>query len=130
MAAKSNYLNASLLNAVLRNVAYLSPTTVYVALNTTASTATTPGTEDSDTNYARQAVTFGAPSTNSVANSGALAFYGAGRVAGSATIVEAAIYDAFALGNELYWGALSVNKTVGTGDTASIGIGALTVTET
>lgn len=128
MAAKSQFLNQSVLNAVLRNVSY-SNASVFVALNTTASTPTVPGTEDVDTNYARIAVTFGAPVGSTTSNTGTLAFYGAGRAAGSATIVEAAVYDALTVGHELYYGALSVNKTVGTGDTASFAIGALSVTE-
>lgn len=129
MAAKSEFLNQSVLNAVLRNVSYTSPATVYCALNTTTSTPTVPGTEDADANYARIATTFAAPSGSSVSNSGVLNFYGAGRAAGSATIVEAAIYDALAAGNELYYGSLAVAKLVGTGDTASFSASSLTVTE-
>lgn len=129
MAAKSQTLNQALLNAVLRNVAYTSPTTVYCALNTSTSTPTVPGTEDSDANYARVAVTFAAPVGSSVTNSGTVSFYGAGRAAGSATIVEAAIYDLITGGNELYYGSLAVSKTVSTGDTASFAASALTVTE-
>jgi hypothetical protein len=129
MAAKSQYLDQALLNSVLRATAYVSPTTVYVALNTSASTPTVPGTEDVDANYARVAATFGAPVGATVSNSTSLAFYGAGRAAGSATIVEAAIYDALTSGNELYYGALAVSKTVSTGDTLSFAAAALSVTE-
>lgn len=129
MAAKSQFLDQALLNGVLRNTAYSPAATVYVALNTTASTPTVPGTEDSDANYARIAVTFSAPVGATVSNSGTLAFYGAGRAAGSATIVEAAIYDALTVGHELYYGALAVSKTVATGDTLSFAAAALSVTE-
>ncbi len=129
MAAKSQYLDQALLNAVLRNTAFTSPTTVYVALNTTASTPTTPGTEVVDANYARIAVTFGAPVANTVSNTGTLAFFGAGAAAGPYTIVEAAIYDALTLGHELYYGSLAVSKTVNAGDTLSFAAAALSVTE-
>lgn len=129
MAAKSQFLDQALLNGVLRNTAYTPAATVYSALNTTASTPTAPGTEDVDANYARIATTFSAPVGATVSNSGTLAFYGAGRAAGSATIVEVAIYDALTLGHELYYGALAVSKTVNTGDTLSFAASALSVTE-
>ncbi len=129
MAAKSQYLNQALLNGVLRNTAYTPAATVYVALNTTASTPTTPGTEVVDANYARQPVTFGAPVGSTVSNSGTLAFFGAGSAAGPYTIVEAAVYDALSGGHELYYGALAVSKTVNAGDTLSFAAAALSVTE-
>jgi hypothetical protein len=129
MAAKSQYLDQALLNAVLRNTAYSSPATVYVALNTTASTPTTPGTEVVDSNYARQAVTFGPPSGGTVSNTGTLAFFGAGAASGPYTIVEAAIYDDVSIGHELYYGSLAVSKTVNAGDTLSFAAAALSVTE-
>jgi hypothetical protein len=129
MAAKSRYLSNQVLNAVLVATTYTSPLAVYTALNTTASTPTTPGTEDSDGHYARIATTFSPSTLGTTANSGALAFYGAGRQAGSATIVEAAIYDQLAGGNELYYGSLAVPKTVSVGDTLSFSIGALSVAE-
>jgi hypothetical protein len=131
MAAKTQTLNQGILNYWLRNLA-IAPAqaiTVYVALNTTASSPTVPGAEDADANYARMAVTFAAPVGSSVANVGTISFYGAGRAAGSATIVEAAIYDDPLAGNELYYGAISPSKVVGTGDTASFIGSALTVTE-
>lgn len=129
MAAKSQFLNQALLNGVLRNTAYVPAATVYCALNQTASTPTSPGTENADANYARQAVTFSAPVGSTVSNSGTLAFFGAGAAAGPYTIVEAAIYDALTLGNELYFGALAVSKTVNSGDTLSFAAAALSVTE-
>jgi hypothetical protein len=129
MAAKSQFLNQALLNAVLRNVAYSSVATVYAQLNTTTSTPTVPGTADADANLVRVAATFSAPVGSTVSNSGTMSFYGAGRAAGSATIVEVAIYDALTVGNQLYYGSLTASKTVGTGDTASFVAAALTVTE-
>jgi len=127
MAAKSQYLDQAVLNGVLRNIAYTPVATVYTALNTTASTPTVPGTEVVDANYARIATTFSAPSGATVANSGTLAFFGAGAASGPYTIVEAAIYDA--LGHELYYGSLAVSKTVNAGDTLSFAASALSVTE-
>lgn len=58
----SNYLSAALLNAALRNTAFTPPPTVYIALYTSDPTAADTGTEVSGGAYARQAITFGAPS--------------------------------------------------------------------
>lgn len=132
MAAKSRTLSNSFLNAALTAVSYAGPATVYTALNTTASTATAPGTEDVDTTYARIPTTFSTATTGTTSNTGILAFYGAGRtgnVTPSATIVEAAIYTALTGGTELYFGALAVPKTVAVGDTLSFAALALSITE-
>ena len=129
MAAKSQFLDQAVLNGVLRNSAYTPAATVYAALNTTTSTPTVPGTEVVDANYMRIAVTFAAPVGASVANSGTLAFFGAGALGGPYTIVEVAIYDALTVGHELYYGNLAVSKTVNTGDTLSFAASALSVTE-
>ncbi len=130
MAAKSQSLNQAILNAVLRATAGPLPYgIVYAALNTSSSSPTVPGTEVSDANYARIAVTFSAPSGSSVTNSGTLAFFGAGAAAGPYTVTEVAIYSALSGGTELYYGALTTPKTINTGDTASFAASALTVTE-
>lgn len=131
MAAKTYALDASILNAVLRNLAYTSPAAVYAALNTSTSTPGAAGTEVVDANYTRVVCTFGAP-VNGVSACGALSgFFGAGAAAGPIAITEVAIYDTLAktTGNMLYYGPLSVPKTVGAGDTVSFAASALTVTE-
>lgn len=59
----SNYLATALLNQVFRNTAYTRPTTHYLALYTSNPTASDTGQEVSGGAYARQAVTFGAPTS-------------------------------------------------------------------
>lgn len=127
MAAKKEALSNALLDAVLSNVAYASPATVYTGLYTVAPTATTAGTEVAGGSYARVASTFGAAAAASAANSGAITFPVASGAWG--TIVAAAISDALAAGNQLYYGALGTPKVVGIGDQLNFAIGALTVTE-
>lgn len=64
--AKSNYLEGKILNHVLRNTAYTSPTTVYACLylnNGVGPTDEDKGQEVKGAGYARQAITFGAPSS-------------------------------------------------------------------
>lgn len=128
MDAKSNYLEDAILNHVLRNTALTSPTTVYVALFTVAPTDTGGGTEVSGGSYARQAVTFGAPVSGTVANSGAVTFPTA--TANWGTIVAIGIFDAVTVGNLLYYGNLTTSKVVDNGDQISFANGAITVAET
>ena len=127
--AKSDYLEDALLNHVLRNTAYVSPITIYVALFTTLpSDDGTGGVEVSGGSYARQTVTFAAPSGGQVANSGAVTFPVA--TAGWGTVVGMGLYDAVTGGNLLYYGALATSKTVGSGDQIAFASSALTVGET
>lgn len=128
MDAKSNYLEDAMLNHVLRHVALTSPTTVYLALYTAAPSDTGGGTEVSGGSYARQAITFGAPSSGVVANSGSVTYPVA--TADWGTVTSIGIFDAATVGNLLYYGTLTVSKTVGSGDQISFANGALTVAET
>lgn len=126
---KPNTLSASLTNALLQAGTYTTPVTVFAALNTTASTATTPGTEiTGDSNYARQAITFAAASGGSESSNASVTFFSAGAIS-SHTVVEVALYDAVTGGNELYFGSIS-SHTIGIGDKATIASGNFTASET
>lgn len=126
MAEMSNYLENALVNATLRNTAYTSPATVYVALYTTDPTDADTGTEISGNGYARQSVTFGAPSNGASVNSGAVEFP---QATGSwGTIAYIGLRDASSGGNLLYHTALDASKTISTGDVFRISAGNLSVT--
>jgi len=127
MAGKKQALEVQILNAILRNTTYTSPTTVYAGLFTTAPTDTTAGTECSDSGYARLAVTFGAPSgsPSQTANTNQLDF---GIAVASYTVVAFAIFDAVSSGNQLYWNTVT-NKTIAIGDRYQVPIGNLTISE-
>jgi hypothetical protein len=126
MAAISNYLENALINATLRNTAYSSAATVYVALFTTDPTDAGSGTEVTGGSYARVAASFGAPSNGSSATDADVNFAQATDNWG--TVTHFGIYDALTSGNLLYHGALTVSKTIGTGDVFKIPTGSLTVT--
>lgn len=127
--AKTDYLEDAILNHVLRNTAYSSPTTIYVALFTTLPADDgTGGVEVTGGSYARQSVTFAAPSGGSVANSGAVTFPTA--TASWGTVLGMGLFDAVSGGNLLYFGALATSKTVDNGDQISFANAALTVAET
>jgi hypothetical protein len=126
MAEMSNYLENALINVTLRATAYTAPTTVYLALYTTDPTDADTGTECSGTSYARQAVTFGAPSNGASTNSAAVEFPQAGSAWG--TITHIGIRDALTVGNLLYHTPLDASKTIATGDVFRIATSSLSVT--
>jgi hypothetical protein len=126
MAEISNYLENALVNATLRNTSYTSPTTVYLALYTSDPTDADSGTECSGTAYARQSITFGAPSNGVTTNSAAIEFPQAGNSWG--TITHIGIRDALTTGNLLYHTPLDASKAIATGDVFRIAIGSLSVT--
>jgi hypothetical protein len=128
MAEMSNFLENALVNATLRNTSYTSPTTVFVALYTTDPTDADTGTEVSGNGYARQSVTFSAPSNGATSNSSAVEFP---QATGSwGTVAYIGLRDASSGGNLLYHTALDASKTIATGDVFRIAIGSLSVTLT
>lgn len=133
MAAKSLYLDDAILNHVLRNTALTPTASVYVALYTVAPTPSTSGTEVTNvgTAYARQAVTFGAPTGIGVVSNSAPVAFPVATLAYGAPIVACAILDngGYGLGNILYFGTLGTPKTVGNGDQVNFAALALSVTE-
>ena len=124
MAQLSDYAENKLIEHLVRQVAYTSPTTVYLALFTTATTDAGGGTEVTGGSYARQAITFGAASGGTCTNSSAVSFTGMP----AATVTHAAIMDASTAGNMLMHGALTASKTVGAGDTLTFAIGDIAAT--
>lgn len=125
MAEMSNFLENALINATLRNTSYTSPATVYLALYTTDPTDADTGTELSGNGYARQAITFGAPSNGVSTNSAAIDFP---QATGSwGTVAYVGIRDASTAGNLLYHTALDVSKTIDTGDVFRVAIGSFSV---
>jgi hypothetical protein len=125
MSEMSNFLENALINATLRNTSYTSPTTVYLALYTSDPTDADTGTEVSGGSYARQAITFGAPSNGVSTNSAAIEFPQAGGSWGTVSYVG--IRDASTAGNLLFHTALDASKTIATGDVFRIAIGSLSV---
>jgi len=137
MSQASDYLENKLLDHVLRNTAFTSPTTVYVGLflNTSGNALTNleAGTltdEVPNSNgYARVAATFSAASSGSITTSGNITF-AAANGGDFGTITHIAILDGntHGSGNVLFYGALTTSKTIQDGDTFQITTGNLTVT--
>jgi hypothetical protein len=132
MGSKSNYLENAILNHVLGGQTYTPPATVYVALFTAAPGEAGGGTEVSGGGYSRVAVandTTNWPTTTSGQKSNANAITFPQATANWGTIVAWGLFDAATGGNLLYYGDVSPNKAVNSGDTAQFAAGALTFTE-
>lgn len=125
MAEMSNYLEGALINATLRNTSYTSPAVVYLALYTSDPTDADTGTEVTGNGYARQAITFGAPSNGVSTNSAAIEFPQATGSFG--TVTHVGIRDALTTGNLLFHTPLDASKTIATGDVFRVAIGSLSV---
>lgn len=132
-AVLSNYLEVKMIDHVLRNTAYTTPgLVVYVALFTdaTAQDDAGSGTEvaTAGSAYARIQVTaWDAPSAGATANTNAITFATATAVWGNIRYIG--IYDnaTAGAGNLLFWGQLSADKQVDSGDTFSIAAGDLDI---
>ncbi len=144
MAGKSDYLENKLIDFLFRGQTFIPPATLYFALLTAAPSDSGGGTEVTGGSYARVGIT---ASLTSFAGTQAAASTTAstgssGTTSNNATITfpaptaswglitHFAVYDAISSGNQLYWGALSIAKTVNNGDAAPQFLAAaLTVTE-
>ena len=126
MAALSNYLENALLDAVLNNTSYTSPTTTYVGLFTSDPTDAGSGTEVSGGSYARVAASFGAASEGNCTNDADITFTQA--TANWGTVTHFGLYDASTTGNLLFHGALTSSKAIETGDIFKIASTNLSIT--
>ena len=128
----TNYLENELLDHVLGPGAYTAPGTVYVGLSTTVPLDDgTNFTEPVGGAYARVAVAntpanWPAASGGAKSNANNISFPEATLSWGS--ILYVGIFDAISGGNLLMTGALSVPKTIDTGDVAQFNPGNVTVT--
>lgn len=126
MAEFSNYLEDKILDHVLRNVSYTSPTTTFVGLFTSDPTDAGTGTEVSGGSYARQVLSVTTASGGIVTSSADITFPQA--TANWGTISHIGILDALTSGNLLMHTALTTSKTIDSGDILKINTNSLTVT--
>lgn len=126
MAEMSNYLENALINGTIRGSTFTAPTNVYVALYTSDPTDADTGTEVSGGSYARQIVTFGAPSNGVSVSNADVTFP---QATGSwGTVGWIGLRDAVSGGNLLYHTALDTSKVIDNGDVFKINSGNLSVT--
>jgi hypothetical protein len=133
-SGKGTYWANKLLDLALGAQAFTGPATVYLALYTASpNAANASGTEVTGGSYVRKSVSgtlaeWPAASGGVKSNANLQAFVTASATWG--TIVSAAIYDASSAGNELYFGDVTVSKTVGSGDTVQFNAASISITET
>lgn len=125
MSSFTDFLVDEVLDHVFRNSAYTPPSTVYLALFTTAPTDAGGGTEASGASYARQEATFGAASGGAITNTSEVVFTASG---GTWDGVEAVgVFDASTSGNMLAWDDIT-STDVGDGDAIRFPAGELDIT--
>lgn len=120
MSEASDYLENALFNHTLRSVGFTSPATIRAALFTSAGStaeleAGTLTNEVVGNAYARQAITFSAPSGGSGSNSGAVT-YPQATPGNWGTIRFTAIMDATSAGNVLIYTQLDADVTINNGN--------------
>lgn len=141
MAAMSDYLENKIIDQVFRGQAYSFPATLYVGLFTAAPSDTGGGTEASGGSYSRASVaaslanfagTQGAGTTvassgttGTTSNNGSITF--ATPTASWGTVVAFGIFDAASGGNLLFYGTLTISKTINPGDTVTFPAASLSI---
>lgn len=131
--ALTDYAENKIVDALLRGQALGAPVTFYIRLNTTSCTDSASGTEVTGGSYARVAVTSslanwaGTQSAGSTtassgtggtsSNNGVLTFTTPSASWG--TVSSAEVVDALSGGNSWICVALTLNKTINSGDTVS-----------
>lgn len=141
MSAMSDYLENKLVDHLFRATAYTAPATLYVGLLTAAPSDAGGGTEVATGSYARVAVTSGVSAWKSTNNTTSGASSGTGGVTRNAaaitfptpsatwgTVTHFGIYDATTAGNLLFYGSLTISKTINQSDTVSFPADSLTIT--
>lgn len=126
MSAMSDYLENKLLDAVLRNTAFTSPTTVYIGLSTGSFGDDNSGTELTGNNYSRVSIAFDAASGGTTDNTSNVEFAAATGSWGS--VSHYGLFDASSSGNLLIHGAFTAAKTIASGDILRINAGELDIT--
>ena len=129
--AMTDYLETALINHLFRSSAYTAPTTWYVGLLTAGCSDSSAGTEASGGSYARVAVAAGtgnwaATSGTNGTTSNVNAINFATPSAGWGAVTHFGLYDASSAGNLLVCQALTVSKTINSGDTVSFPASSLT----
>jgi hypothetical protein len=130
--SKTNYERNRSLNGRYGDGTYTKPGVVYVGLQTSMPTVSSVGTEVAGGGYGRVAVTNdGANFPDPVAGvtSNAIAITFAQATAAWGTVVGASIWDALTGGNMQDFAPLDTPKVIANGDTFSLPIGSIRLTE-
>ena len=125
MSAASNYTENLALTWLLTSSSATRPSAWYLGLFTSDPTDAGSGTEVSGGSYSRQSIAFTV--TNDTATNSATVTFPAAS-ANWGTVSHVGIYDASTSGNLLFHGAVTVPKTIESGDTFQVSSGNLSIT--
>lgn len=142
MSAMSDFLENRLIDQLFRGQAAPTTTTLHVGLLTAAPSDSGGGTEVSGGSYARVAVTSSLANWAGTQSAGSsVASTGSGGqtsnnvaitfptpTAGWGNVTHFGIYDAASGGNLLFWGALTIAKTINQADTVTFPAASLSIT--
>ena len=120
----ANYAETAIVDWLMGGATPTRPSARYIALHTGDPTDAGSANELSGNGYARQSASFGAASSGSASNTGAVTFTASGGNFG--TVAWCSIWDASTSGNCLWQGACT-SKVINDGDSYQFAIGALTV---
>ena len=126
MSAMSDYLELKFLDHFTGTASTSAPSAVYLGLSTGSMGDDNSGTELTGNNYSRKAITFASASGGSISTNAAVEFDAATGSWG--TVSHWAIYDASSGGNQLFHGAFTTGKAIGSGDILKVASGSLTIT--
>jgi len=126
MSAMSDYLELKFLDHFTGTASTSAPSAVYLGLSTGSMADDNSGTELTGNNYSRKAITFASASGGSISTNAAVEFDAATGSWG--TVSHWAIYDASSGGNQLFHGAFTTGKAIGSGDILKVASGSLTIT--
>ena len=126
MSAMSDYLELKFLEHFTGTASTSAPSAVYLGLSTGSMADDNSGTELSGNNYSRKAITFASAASGSISTNAAVEFDAATGSWG--TVSHWAIYDASSGGNQLFHGAFTTGKAIGSGDILKVASGSLTIT--
>lgn len=133
--SKSNYLENKILDHVLGGADYDRPTTVHLALSTSAYTDSATGSSMSEVSgggYARVAVTNDTtnwPNSSGGQKENGEVFTFPTATGNWGTVQSFYIVDSSSGGNVLYGADLTVSRTIASGDTASFAVNSIVITE-
>lgn len=142
MSAISDFLENKLIDQLFRGQTAASTGTLHIALLTSAPSDSGGGTEVSGGSYARVAVTSslanwagsqGAGTTTASSGTGGQTSNNAAinfptPTANWGAVTHFGIYDAASGGNLLFWGALTISKTINQADSVTFPAGSLAIT--
>ena len=126
MSAMSDYLELKFLDHFTGTASTSAPSAVYLGLSTGSMADDNSGTELTGNNYSRKAITFASASGGSISTNAAVEFDAATGSWG--TVSHWAIYDASSGGNQIFHGAFTTGKAIGSGDILKVASGSLTIT--